>query len=167
MTCNGNSTEYCGGPGRLNLYSYGGATPAAAAAPSLTTAAPTDTPTLPSNFATLGCYTDSTGQRALSHFFNAASGGMTVEICINLCSTNGYAIAGVEYGGEYDNLMGRVHLLLVLFSSKASPDSPIRILGAIVTMSCGITTAWPLMATLAATCLALVMLARRVVGRIG
>ena len=97
MTCNGNSTEYCGGPGRLNLYSYGGATPAAAA-PSPTVAATTHTPTLPSNFATLGCYTDNTGQRALSHAFNAPSGGMTVEKCINLCTTNGYTIAGVEYG---------------------------------------------------------------------
>lgn len=24
MVCNGNSTEYCGGPGALNVYSYGG-----------------------------------------------------------------------------------------------------------------------------------------------
>ena len=100
MTCNGNSTEYCGGPERLNLYSYGGATPVAAAPTNTATATSTHTPTLPSNFATLGCYTDTTGQRALTHFFNAPSGGMTVEKCINLCLTNGYNIAGVECGAE-------------------------------------------------------------------
>ena len=99
MTCNGNATEYCGGPGRLNLYSYGGATPAAAA-PATTTTAATVTPTLPSNFATLGCYTDTNGKRALGHYFDGPNGKMTVETCINLCSTNGFMIAGVEYGKQ-------------------------------------------------------------------
>ena len=101
MACNGNATEYCGGPGSLNLYSHGGTTPAAAA-PMTTTVAPEVTPTLPTNFATLGCYADTNGTRALSHYFNTPDGKMTVETCINACSTNGFTIAGVEYGKQID-----------------------------------------------------------------
>jgi hypothetical protein len=99
MTCKGNASEYCGGAGTMNLYSFGGATPVQAA-PSTSSSAAAVKPTIPPNWATLGCYTDTNGQRALGNFFNAPASGMTVETCISSCSNNGYTIAGVEYGSE-------------------------------------------------------------------
>ena len=71
----------------MNLYSYNGATPVSAAPPASSSVAAFK-PTIPSNWATLGCYSDSNGQRALSAFFNAPSNGIAVERCINICSTN-------------------------------------------------------------------------------
>ncbi|OCK86428.1 WSC-domain-containing protein [Lepidopterella palustris CBS 459.81] len=99
MKCNGDSTNYCGGPGAMNLYSLNGATPVSVA-PTSTTPVPSATVVLPSAWATLGCYTDTNGQRALTNFIAAPNTGMTVEFCISACASNGYSIAGVEYGGE-------------------------------------------------------------------
>lgn len=99
MKCNGNSTEYCGGAGAMNLYSFGGAAPVSAS-PVTSTPVPSATVTLPSSWASLGCYTDTNGQRALTNFRNNPNGGMTVETCIGLCANDGFSIAGVEYGGE-------------------------------------------------------------------
>ncbi|KAH8659256.1 WSC domain-containing protein [Tricladium varicosporioides] len=97
MACNGNSTEFCGGPGAMNLYSYGGVTPVSSVVPTSTVTPVTNIP-LPTAWATLGCYTDNVGARALSHGLNIPS--LTVEKCISGCSAAGYTIAGVEYGGE-------------------------------------------------------------------
>ncbi|KAF4624843.1 hypothetical protein G7Y89_g13327 [Cudoniella acicularis] len=97
MACNGNSTEYCGGPGAMNLYSYQGVTPVSSSTPTSTVTPVTSIP-LPSAWATLGCYTDSDAARALSNELNIPS--LTVEKCIAGCSAAGYIIAGVEYGGE-------------------------------------------------------------------
>lgn len=99
MTCNGNSSEWCGGPGRLNLYSYGGATPVTTTPPADSPVTPV-TPSVPSSWTALGCYDDDVGKRALAHGFNGPSTGMTPETCISICSSNGYSIAGVEYGSE-------------------------------------------------------------------
>ncbi|KAK4580137.1 hypothetical protein LTR86_000340 [Recurvomyces mirabilis] len=103
MACKGNASEYCGGAGRMNLYSYNGATPVQVqAAPAATSSSVSAPANIPAGWATLGCYTDSDNpaKRALGAFFTQPSGGMTVETCINLCSTNGYTIAGVEYSTE-------------------------------------------------------------------
>ncbi|KAF2691893.1 copper radical oxidase [Lentithecium fluviatile CBS 122367] len=78
MVCNGNSTEFCGGPSRLNLYTKREA---------------------PDGWSALGCYTDSVAARTLeSRQFPA--GDMTTESCLASCRSNGYTYAGTEYGGE-------------------------------------------------------------------
>ena len=97
MACSGNSTEYCGGPGALNVYSYQGATPVSSVI-ATSTPTPVSSIPLPTAWATMGCYTDNVGTRALSHELNIPS--LTVEKCISGCASNGYTIAGVEYGDE-------------------------------------------------------------------
>ncbi|KAL2069825.1 hypothetical protein VTL71DRAFT_14504 [Oculimacula yallundae] len=89
MTCKGNSGEFCGDAIALNLYSYQGATPVAATQSGQT---------LPSNWASLGCYTDDVKARGLSVSLNLAS--LTIEKCVNACASKGYSVAGVEYGQE-------------------------------------------------------------------
>ncbi|QIW96711.1 hypothetical protein AMS68_002229 [Peltaster fructicola] len=97
MACNGDASTLCGGPGRMNLYSLGDATPANTA-PVQSPAAVK--PTLPSGWTALGCYTDNNPKHALMNYFAEPSSGMTVEWCISQCSSSGFSIAGVEYGGE-------------------------------------------------------------------
>jgi hypothetical protein len=93
MACNGNSSEFCGGPGALNLYSYKGIAPVSSA---VTPTAPTPATniSLPSAWATLGCYTDNVAARALTH--NIVIPSLTVEKCIAACASAGFSIAGVE-----------------------------------------------------------------------
>jgi hypothetical protein len=81
MVCNGNSSEYCGGPNRLNVY----ATPYV--------------PPPPAGWNALGCYTDSTVARTLNttEYLNAA---MTWEVCTAACKTAGFVYAGLEYADE-------------------------------------------------------------------
>ncbi|KAI9649851.1 hypothetical protein NHQ30_002433 [Ciborinia camelliae] len=100
MACAGNSTEFCGAAGRLNVYNY-----------TATTLPPTPTPTttsvvvplatitdLPQGWTYKGCWVD----RALGRGSILANNlpndvNMTVESCIQKCITAGYSIAGMEY----------------------------------------------------------------------
>jgi hypothetical protein len=75
----------------MDLYSYGGATPTTSVIPSTTVTPVTNIP-LPSAWATMGCYTDNVGARALTHGITIAS--LTVEKCISSCAAAGYTIAG-------------------------------------------------------------------------
>lgn len=78
QTCSGNSTEICGGPDRLNLYTRRQA---------------------PEGWSSLGCYTDSVNARTLaSRQFPA--GDLTPESCLASCRSAGFVYAGTEYGGE-------------------------------------------------------------------
>lgn len=97
MACAGNSAEICGGPNRLDLYSYGGGSVA-----STTTAAPTTSSTAAKKWNFLGCYTDSVSARTLTwaQTIPNGSGTLTVEICQGLCQNAGYTLAGVEYAVE-------------------------------------------------------------------
>ncbi|KAI9736484.1 MAG: hypothetical protein M1818_005994 [Claussenomyces sp. TS43310] len=49
-----------------------------------------------------GCYSDSGSTRALSGitFANLGQGKVTTTGCITYCNSNGYSIAGTEYGGQ-------------------------------------------------------------------
>ncbi|KAI9833274.1 MAG: hypothetical protein M1826_000187 [Phylliscum demangeonii] len=109
MVCNGNSTEYCGGPNRLDVYSFKGAVQAAPSTTATTTAgtpptggvfAPNASPSATGvpGWNALGCYTDG-GARTLTAFATA-SNTMTIESCLATCKANGYALAGVEYASE-------------------------------------------------------------------
>ena len=96
--CPGSPYQTCGAGDRINIYEY--------------------SPPLPSGWSVLGCYTDSVSDRwvtfglhshvgsshrmirALQGFF-AASSGNTPEDCVNICSGEGFSLAGVEYGTSY------------------------------------------------------------------
>jgi len=124
MLCGGTSTEYCGGPNRLNFYqanataispsSSSSATvtsttlapsssssSSSPSSPSSTTSA-TSTPTPiivrgNTNFTYTHCYLDSPGARTLP-FEVLATDNMTVEYCLSNCYM--YAYAALEYGRE-------------------------------------------------------------------
>jgi hypothetical protein len=84
MLCNGNTTEYCGGPNRLNVYGLG------------------QRSIIAPPWAPLGCYTDSVQARTLSVGMPVPGGpgNMTVENCQAACFGAKYNIAGVEYAQE-------------------------------------------------------------------
>ncbi|KUJ12265.1 uncharacterized protein LY89DRAFT_738058 [Mollisia scopiformis] len=91
MTCSGNSSEVCGGPNRLTVFWNGKNPPPG---PS------TDPGTLGYGF--LGCYTEGTNGRALTHGQTVTGGqpATTVALCIQTCKNLGYTLAGVEYADE-------------------------------------------------------------------
>ncbi|PHH72353.1 hypothetical protein CDD82_6023 [Ophiocordyceps australis] len=49
----------------------------------------------------MGCHSEGAEGRALGHGVNTVAGdNMTVARCLSACGTDGYVLAGVEYGGE-------------------------------------------------------------------
>ncbi|KAA8569468.1 hypothetical protein EYC84_001099 [Monilinia fructicola] len=88
MKCSGNSSEWCGGPNRLNLYWNGKIPPQTNPGAGLW------------NF--LGCYTEGQGGRILIYQIVSTGGdsGMTVDVCTAACQSGGYSLAGVEYADE-------------------------------------------------------------------
>ncbi len=111
MKCNGNSAETCGGPNRLDVYSYGSGgsptTTTTASSPSATGGNP-----LP-GWTFLGCYTDNVSGRALPTM-ETVSGGTTNEGCQSACLAAGFSIAGTEYAGECCRCPWSIPLLLFL-----------------------------------------------------
>jgi hypothetical protein len=126
MTCNGNSTEYCGGPNRLNMYSVNKPTTTSVPPPPppptttsqpvvtkpvTTTAAPPPPPPpsttsaviqatgLPAGWAYKGCYVDNAYGPALA-IRQADQTTMTVETCVKACIAAGYSVAGLEYSTQ-------------------------------------------------------------------
>ncbi|KAF6787081.1 fungistatic metabolite [Colletotrichum sojae] len=106
MPCADNSTEYCGGPSRLNLYRLEGdfpeptTTSAAVTGTETTSAVPTAT--APSNervgdWLFQGCFTEGDGVRALPAR-TYANDSMTLESCGAFCE--GLQYFGTEYGRE-------------------------------------------------------------------
>lgn len=109
MTCAGNSTEYCGGANRLNAYQLNAtaasSTSSAASGTLSGSTTPTTstapTPTGPAvvqkvgNYAFQGCYSEATGQRALTGA-GFANDSMTIELCASNCV--GFSWFGLEYG---------------------------------------------------------------------
>ncbi|MCJ1475830.1 hypothetical protein MMC13_004494 [Lambiella insularis] len=96
MTCNGNSSEYCGGPNRLDLYKSSGTAPTVtttAASPSGTGSAAT----LPSGWSYQGCYVDGVNGRIIANQ-EPDSQTNTIESCISQCVAAGYSVSGTEYG---------------------------------------------------------------------
>jgi hypothetical protein len=85
MTCNGNSSEFCGAGNQLNVYKAG-----------------TPPVVLKTGWYYKGCYVDNNPGRALANGQNVLGGAanMTVENCESACKAAGYSLAGVEYSGE-------------------------------------------------------------------
>jgi len=102
MTCAGNSSEYCGGPNRLNLYNYttgstssgGGGTTGGGG----TGSGGTGSPSLPGTWTYAACYVDNANGRVLGDEYD--NNGMTVENCINYCIEGNYTLAGIEYSTQ-------------------------------------------------------------------
>ena len=110
MACNGNPSETCGGPNRLDVFSYAGG-PTSSATPTPTTSATktgtsstaTSTGTgtaagLPKTWTYRGCYVDNTSGRILNQ--EPDSDTLTVESCVQTCIDLGYSIAGMEYSTQ-------------------------------------------------------------------
>ena len=98
MVCNGNSSEYCGGANRLDIYRFGsGSLP-----PSSTTSSPVSSrsvapPGLPSGWSYAGCYSEAPQGRAIAANQKPDNQQLTIESCIAACSAAGYTVAGMEY----------------------------------------------------------------------
>ncbi|KAH8896901.1 WSC-domain-containing protein, partial [Thozetella sp. PMI_491] len=87
MGCGGNKSEICGGSSRLSVY--------------LNTTFPNPVVVASaSGQQLLGCYADSTASRTLKYYRTSSPTDMTVEVCVAACQTQGYSVAGVEYGQE-------------------------------------------------------------------
>ncbi|KAH0175344.1 WSC domain-containing protein, partial [Aureobasidium melanogenum] len=110
MFCQGDSSEYCGGPNRMNVFQYNGTLPAipsngagnngnnnngANPGPTATTSIQNTTSNGAYNY--FGCWLDNVAGRALT---NHALNGQTVgpDTCAAACS--GYQYFGLEYGDE-------------------------------------------------------------------
>lgn len=101
MLCNGNSSEYCGGPNRLDMYSFNGAGTGTTSATATSTTQTTVTGTgsasgLPTGWTYKGCYVDGANGRILSTQ-NPDSSTLTIESCVQTCAGLGYSVAGMEY----------------------------------------------------------------------
>ncbi|KAK7458254.1 WSC domain-containing protein [Colletotrichum acutatum] len=88
MLCSGNSSEYCGGPNRINVYQA--------------SAKPKTPSVLPSGWTDKGCLKDNVLGRALTVNVDVVGGtqNMSVGGCVSACTAAGYPIAGVEYSQE-------------------------------------------------------------------
>ena len=91
MACAGAATEACGGPNLLSIYyankkpvSPGDAVDPAAIAP----------------FTYQGCYSDNSPKGRALGYNQPDNTNLTVESCVQLCSSKGYSIAGMEYSTE-------------------------------------------------------------------
>ncbi|KAF4569998.1 hypothetical protein EYR40_008982 [Pleurotus pulmonarius] len=102
MACAGNAEQLCGGPNRLNMYSYGGddlppITPPAGPGDPPTEAPPPVTEGLPEPWHYAGCWVDQEFGRILT-FGIPDVPDRTVEQCVDTCQDAGYTLAGLEYG---------------------------------------------------------------------
>lgn len=89
MLCSGDSSSYCGGQVRLNVYQ-------------LNKISSSGVGTLPSGWQALGCYTDDVSNRTLSSSQDVPGGysNMTVGGCLNACSHAGFLYGGLEFSQE-------------------------------------------------------------------
>lgn len=84
----GNNNEICGGGNGLTVYQ------------SSVTTGPSDLPSY-KNWTPAGCFVDSVSNRVLPIATDATdSAVMTIEKCLDACSSLGYAYAGLEWSQE-------------------------------------------------------------------
>lgn len=89
MACSGDSTQVCGGPNRLSVYSS-------------TSSSPPGTNPGPPGWTSVGCYSDQVRYRTLSARPNTPGGSdaLTVAVCTAACQAQSFVLAGLEYAGE-------------------------------------------------------------------
>ncbi|KAK0449009.1 uncharacterized protein EV420DRAFT_787296 [Desarmillaria tabescens] len=105
MTCAGNSSQFCGGPNRLNVYNYtgtdlppinngggnAGGGQAVAVFPVLTG--------LPGSWSYNACWVDNAHGRIFETEIGADA-NLTVQSCIASCIDRNFTVAGMEFGQE-------------------------------------------------------------------
>ncbi|KAA1470743.1 copper radical oxidase [Dentipellis sp. KUC8613] len=113
MTCSGNSSEFCGGPNRLNIYNYtgtdlppvsgggggGGGNNGAPVFPVLSG--------LPVPWKYNACWVDNVNGRVFPTQL-PDNANTTVESCVNDCSAQNFTLAGIEFSTQCfcgDNLI--------------------------------------------------------------
>jgi hypothetical protein len=112
MACNGNSAETCGGPNRLDMYSYtasgtgststtsqSGSSSSSTIGTTSTTGTTSSAPTatgLPAGWAYKGCWVDQAYGRILA-VSEPDDSTLTVASCVATCNGLGYSVAGMEY----------------------------------------------------------------------
>lgn len=125
MPCAGNSNELCGGNRLLDVYQS-------------TTASSTQ-------WTALGCYTDSTSARTLSHYIIVPGGqsATTIESCQAACLALGYRLAGVEYANECCKFFFFILLYLSFLTIYSPPvcDNQIENGGAPASSGCNMACA--------------------------
>lgn len=102
MTCAGNSSEFCGGPNRLNVYNFTGTglPPQGGGGDEVVLA--TVFPViggLPTGWAYNACWIDNAHGRILDTVI-PGNPDNTVEICIEACAQQNFTVAGMEYADE-------------------------------------------------------------------
>lgn len=102
--CAGWATEACGGSQRLTVYETLNGNP------------PSTFPGI-SGFPSLGCYSDSVAKRALPVKV-AYEGGLDVTKCATACSSQGYTLAGVEYGYGTSLSLQSQHAFMILIVTR-------------------------------------------------
>ncbi|KAF2668726.1 WSC-domain-containing protein [Microthyrium microscopicum] len=101
MSCGGNATEPCGAGNRLSVFYSGAPGVAVPAAPKALGGT--------NNWGYIGCYTDGYPRAlAVGAQLPGGASSTSVETCTSYCQSNGYTLAGVEYGQECycDNAIG-------------------------------------------------------------
>lgn len=83
----------------MNVFQYGdGTTQSTTSTPVSSTPPPTPTTTgLPTGWSYQGCYEDGKNGRVMANQ-RPDSNTNTVETCVNTCLSQGYSVAGMEYG---------------------------------------------------------------------
>lgn len=117
MICPGNSSQFCGAPSMLTVWSD---TSYVAPAPLIV-----GKTQIASGAATYyGCYAEPSNGRALSSD-NTVASGMTNEVCAQYCKAGGYTYAGTEYSSECycSNTLGGTNITdITQCSMKCSGD---------------------------------------------
>ncbi len=105
MPCNGNSSEYCGGSNRLDVYKFGAATSStstissSASTTSTTSTSTSSATSLPTGWKYIGCYIDNADGHILLNQ-QPDNAALTVESCVQTCKGLGYGVAGMEYSSQ-------------------------------------------------------------------
>ncbi|KAI0294118.1 galactose oxidase [Multifurca ochricompacta] len=103
MTCNGNSSEFCGGPNRLNVYNYtgtdlppinpgGGGGGGGGGSPVFPVLSG-----LPTGWAYNACWVDNAHGRVFQNEL-PDNQNLTVESCVASCAGQNFTLAGLEFG---------------------------------------------------------------------
>ncbi|KAH7886764.1 copper radical oxidase-like protein [Phlebopus sp. FC_14] len=100
MTCAGDSTEFCGGPNRLNYTGTLPSTPTEGAGETSggTGSVSPVTSGLPETWTYAACYIDNAYGRVLGNEYDSST--TTIESCISHCSSANFTTAGIEYSTQ-------------------------------------------------------------------
>lgn len=105
MPCNGNSSQYCGGPNRLTLYNYTGTDLPPITAPGGgggggggNSVSPISSG-LPGTWKYAACYVDNAHGR-IFEFEQTPSPQNTIQSCVATCQSKNFTVAGTEFGTE-------------------------------------------------------------------